>query len=103
MNAIAANGTLTLDPYVVDVLMRDLVGHDRAASAFLVYLWLWRSTRALGRASVGASLQTLASETGLAKSSVQNAVRRLQRRGLIHARRTGPTTAPIYEVLEPWK
>jgi hypothetical protein len=103
MNAIAATGPLTLDPYVVDVLMRDLVGHDRAASAFIVYLWLWRSTRGAGRTTVGASLQTLASETGLAKSSVQNAVRRLKRRGLILARTTGPTTAPVYEVLEPWK
>jgi hypothetical protein len=103
MNAIATSGSLSLDPYVVDVLMRDLVGHDRAPSAFIVYLWLWRRTRAAGRASVGVSLQTLASETGLAKSSVQNAVGRLQRRGLILARRTGPTTAPIYDVLEPWK
>lgn len=103
MNAIATDVSLTLDPYLVDVLMRDLVGHDRAPSAFLVYLWLWRRTRAAGRSSVGASLQTLASETGLAKSSVQNAVRRLKRRGRVAARRTGPTVAPVYEVLEPWK
>ena len=31
---------LIVDAYVVDVLMRDLVGHDRCASAFLVYLLL---------------------------------------------------------------
>jgi hypothetical protein len=103
MNAIADSGALTLDPYLVDVLMRDLVGHDHAPSAFLVYLWLWRRTRAAGRASVGASLQTLASETGLAKSSVQSAVRRLKRRGLVLAHKAGPTVAPVYEVLEPWK
>ena len=28
--------TVTLDPYVVDTLMADLVGHDRQPSAFLV-------------------------------------------------------------------
>jgi hypothetical protein len=31
---------LALDPYLTNVLMRDLVGHDRLPSAFLVYLWL---------------------------------------------------------------
>ena len=30
----------TVDAYVVDALMRDLVGHDHRASAFLVYLVL---------------------------------------------------------------
>jgi DNA-binding MarR family transcriptional regulator len=83
--------------------MRDLVGHDHAPSVFLVYLWLWRRTRAAGRDRHGASLQTLASATGLAKFSVQNALRRLERRGLIATRRAGPTTAAAYQVLEPWK
>ena len=36
-----------LDPYVIDTLMADLIGHDRQPSAFLVYLLLWRHT--LGR------------------------------------------------------
>jgi hypothetical protein len=31
---------LALDPYLTDVLMRDLVGHDRRPVSFLVYLWL---------------------------------------------------------------
>lgn len=31
---------LLLDDYIVDVLMRDLVGHDRRPVSFLVYLWL---------------------------------------------------------------
>ena len=30
----------SLDPYVIDVLMRDLVGHDRRPASFLVYLLL---------------------------------------------------------------
>src|SRR6266536_1055507 len=33
---------VTLDTYVVDTLMPDLVGHDRAPSAFLVFLFLYR-------------------------------------------------------------
>jgi hypothetical protein len=92
-----------LDPYLIDVLMRDLVGHDRAASAYLVYLWLWRMSRGEGRERIGASLQTLASRTGLSKSTVQAAVRHLARRALISAERSGPTAAPVYRVHEPWR
>lgn len=92
-----------LPTYLTDVLMRDLVGHDRAPSAFLVYLWLWRMSRGEGRERIGASLQTLASRTGLSKSAVQAAVRRLERRQLISAERSGPTAAPVYRVHEPWR
>ena len=94
---------LALDSYITDTLMRDLLGHDRAPSAFALYLWLWRHTRAVGKNSVGASLQVMASETGLSKSSVQNALRRLKRRKLVAVRRGGPTAACHYEVLEPWR
>lgn len=94
---------IPLDPYVSDVLMRDLVGHDRAPSAFLVYLWLWRMSRGEGRERIGASLQTIATQTGLSKSAVQAAVRRLVRRQLVVAAREGPTSAPVYEVREPWR
>ncbi len=93
---------LPLPAYAVDVLMRDLVGHDRAPSAFVVWLWLWRRSRAEGRPAVSASLQTIATETGLSKSAVQGAVRRLTRRALVSAVRAGPTTPPRYEVAEPW-
>jgi hypothetical protein len=93
---------VALDAYIIDVLMRDLIGHDRMPSAFVVYLWLWRQTKSRQRKSVGASLQTIASETGLSKSSVQNAVRWLASRGLVLARKGGPTEAPVYEVLETW-
>jgi DNA-binding transcriptional ArsR family regulator len=94
---------LTLDPYLTDTLMRDFLGHDRAPSAFALYLWLWRHTRAVGKNSIGVSLQMMASETGLSKSSVQNALRRLRRRKLVAVKRDGPTTACHYEVLEPWR
>jgi hypothetical protein len=94
---------LPLDSYITDTLMRDILGHDRAPSAFALYLWLWRHTRAVGKSQIGASLQEMASETGLSKSSVQNALRRLRRRKLVAVRRGGPTQACHYEVLEPWK
>jgi hypothetical protein len=94
---------LSLDPYITDTLMRDLLGHDRAPSAFALYLWLWRQTRAIGKTAIGVSLQVMASETGLSKSSVQNALRRLRRRKLVAVKRAGPTSACHYEVLEPWR
>ena len=94
---------LRLDAYVIDTLMRDLVGHDRSPATFVVYLWLWRRTHGEGRKSVGVSLGDIARATGLSKSSVQNAVRRLARRKLIAAARSGPTLAPSYQVQEPWR
>jgi DNA-binding MarR family transcriptional regulator len=103
MATLMSQRALRLDPYIVDTLMRDLVGHDRAPSAFVVYLWLWRRTHAQGRKTIGASLGDIADATGLSKSSVQNAVRRLTRRKLLAAFRAGPTLAPIYTVNESWK
>ena len=32
--------TVPIDDYVLDVLMRDIVGHDQQPAAFLVYLYL---------------------------------------------------------------
>jgi len=92
-----------LDTYIIDVLMRDIVGHDRMPSAFVVYIWLWTQTKARGRSALGVSLAAIAAETGLSKSSVQNAARALTSRGLVRIQRKGITEAPVYEVLEPWK
>src|SRR5215472_14840038 len=91
-----------IDAYVFDVLMADLVGHDRAPSAYLVYLKLWHLCGGPGKRATPLSLQTLAMQTGVSKSSVQSAVRRLKRRGLIQARRSAPTAVPLYTVLTPW-
>jgi len=96
-------GALSVDAYILDVLMRDLVGHDRRPSAFLVYLWLWRNGPGAGRDTVGASLQNLATDTGLSKSAVQKSVRHLVWRGLVSMTRTGPTDAPLYQVKQPWR
>lgn len=35
----------TFDSYVLDVLMPDLVGHEHAPSAFLIYMYLWHRTK----------------------------------------------------------
>jgi len=79
------------------------VSHDRAPSAFLLYLFLWRQTRGERPRRVWREPAELASDTGLSKSSVQNSLRRLKRRGLVSARRQGPTSACFYHVHEPWR
>jgi len=96
-----ALAAVPLDAYVLDVLMPDLVGHDRRPSAFLVYLYLWRRTRG-GRDDVPVALREIAEGTGLAKRSVQTALARLTRRRLITARRDSRTAVSEYAVLRPW-
>lgn len=95
--------TIELDAYVVDALMRDLVGHDRSPSAFLVYLHLWRETERIGKPAVKASHQTISDATGLSKTAVQSAVRRLVGRKLLRAHKDSPTATPEYRVLKPWR
>ena len=98
---VSMTQTIPVDAHIIDALMRDLVGHDRSPAAFIVYLWLWR--RSADSPSVGVSLQSMAHATGLSKSAVQAAVRRLTARQLIAAQRLGPTLAPSYRVLAPWR
>jgi hypothetical protein len=43
---------VTLDNYVVDVLMRDLIAHERSPSSFVVYVHLWRHTLGANRTNV---------------------------------------------------
>jgi CRP-like cAMP-binding protein len=92
-----------LDAYVFEVLMPDLVGHDRRPAAFVVYLYLLHTAQALGRDQVPASLQTIAVKTGLSKSAVQVALRHLKRRGLIGTDETGTQVNPVRQVLRPWR
>ena len=92
-----------MDAYVFDVLMPDLVGHDRRPAAFVVYLYLLHSAHALGRDQVPASLQTIAVKTGLSKSAVQVALRHLKRRGLIGEEEVGTQVNPVRHVLRPWR
>ena len=93
---------LSLDSYILDVLMRDLTGHDRQTSAFLVYLQIWRQTLGAGRKTAPLSYQEMADATGLSKSAVQSAVRLLKRRKLISVLLQNPTAIPIYRTERPW-
>jgi hypothetical protein len=97
-----AKPRVTLDPYVIDVLLPDLVGHDKRPAAFVVYLWLWAATRSVDRGTAFFSYQTLTDKTGLSKSAVQRAVAWLARRQLLRVRRASPTATPEYAVLTPW-
>jgi helix-turn-helix protein len=94
---------LLIDCYVIDVLMRDLVGHDRQPSAFLVYLWLYGRAARTGWRPVPASLRMLASETGLSKSAVQEAVGSLQRLQLVTTEREYRTATPCHALLRHWR
>jgi hypothetical protein len=89
-----------LDEYVVETLLPDLVGHDRSPSSFIVYVKLWNDAGGPGR-RIEISLSTLAVETGLSKSSVQAALRRLRKRGYIGTRRSSPTAVPVHTVIAP--
>jgi hypothetical protein len=91
-----------VDAYVFDVLMRDLCGHDRMPSAFLVYLHLWSASSGKRVRTVRTSHQQIAEATGLSKSAVQSAVKRLVRRRLLRGYREKVTSTPEYTVLRPW-
>jgi DNA-binding MarR family transcriptional regulator len=95
--------TVRLDRYVLDTLMGDLVGHDRSASSFLVYLALWTRGAAGRSAPVRMSLAELAEETGLSKSAVQAAVHNLVRRRLVTSTHANKTAVAEYRVLRPWR
>ena len=91
-----------LDDYVVETLMPDLIGHDRSPSAFIVYVKLWHDAGG-PEGRMQTSLSTLAVETGLSKSSVQAALRRLRKRGYLATKRSTPTAVPVHTVLAPWR
>jgi hypothetical protein len=93
---------VSLDAYVLDVLMPDLVGHDRRPATFVVYLFLLRQAAKSRRDTVSVSLQTIATNTGLSKSGVQAALRHLRRRGLVDPALTATVTEPMRRVLRPW-
>ena len=92
-----------MDEYVFSTLMRDLTGHDRMPSAFLVYLHLAAESEKRKGQPVRASHQTMAEMTGLSKSSVQKGVRWLTSRRLLKAAKASVTATPEYRVLQPWR
>lgn len=94
---------IRVDTYVFDVLMRDILGHDRQPSALVVYLYLYGQAARRRWRPVQASLRHLAEETGLSKSAVQSALRNLHRRELLASTMASPTASPIHRVLRPWR
>ena len=91
-----------IDDYVTDVLMRDLVGHDRRPISFFVYLWLAAAQTRAG-AGIQVSYQELAESIGVSKSAAQAAVGWLIRRKLLAAAKANATAIPCYTVMSPWK
>jgi DNA-binding MarR family transcriptional regulator len=95
--------TVPIDDYVLDVLMRDIVGHDQQPAAFLVYLFLYGRAARQRWQPVRASLRMIADETGLSKSAVQSALVKLQTRQLVKTSRDHATAVPAHRVLRHWR
>ena len=93
-----AMAAIELDPYVVDVLLPDLVGHDRRPSAYLIYL----AIAACPGGRLVAGYPMLAERAGISRRSAQAAVTHLARRGLLEIVRRGPTDTSEYRALTPW-
>jgi len=95
--------TISIDDYVLDVLMRDLIGHDQKPAAFVVYLHLYGQSARNKWRSISASVRTIADTTGLSKSAVHAAVRHLRRRQLIVTTADHATATPRHRVLRHWR
>ena len=95
--------TIPIDDYVIDVLLRDIVGHDRQPAAFLVYLYLYGQAARNRWRPVRASLRELSEATGLSKSAVQSALKSLNYRNLLESKRNGGNISPKHYVLRHWR
>lgn len=95
--------TIPVDDYVLDILMRDIVGHDQKPAAYLAYLYLYSQASRVKWRPVPMSLRGLAEATGLSKSAVQTALELLRRRRLIETTSEHPTATPEHRVLRPWR
>ena len=95
--------TVPIDDYILDVLMRDLIGHDQQPAAYLIYLYLYGQAARTKWKPVVASLRALADATGLSKSAVQVAIAALRRRELIATTRDHATATPRHRVLRHWR
>jgi aryl-alcohol dehydrogenase-like predicted oxidoreductase len=93
---------IKLDDYVLDTLMRDLVGHDRRSASFLVYLWL-AAEQQRRKSAVSISYSDLAESVGVSKSSAQVAIAWLIHRKLVSSTKANVTATPSYSVQTPWR
>ena len=96
------NQIIPVEAYVLDVLIRDRVGHDKQPASFIVYLYLYGLAARGGWAPVAGSLRDIAASTGLSKSAVQTALSTLRRRELVKTKKTHRTATPRHRVLRHW-
>jgi len=89
-----------IDDYILDTLMRDLVGHDHRPAAYLVYVWLY-GERHRRPDPLRISYPELAESTGLSRSAAQSAVAWLKRRKLLSATKANATDIPTYTLHAP--
>ena len=102
MTITVVSTVTTFDPYVLDVLMPDLAGHERSPAAFLIYACLWHRIEANAGRAVQLSYATIALDTGLSRVTAQRAIALLERRQLISVTSESRTAVPRYLVLRPW-
>src|SRR4029077_12998616 len=95
--------TIPVDDYVLDVLMRDLIGHDQQPAAYQVYLCLYGQAVRKKWKPVVASGRTLADATAFSKSAIQTALAPLRRRELIITTRDHVTATSRHRVLRHWR
>jgi hypothetical protein len=95
--------SVPIDHYVLDVLMRDLIGHDQKPAAFVVYLHLYGETARNKWRPISASVRTIADATGLSKSAAHAALTHLRRRQLITTAADHATATPRHRVLRHWR
>jgi hypothetical protein len=95
--------TISIDDYVLDVLMRDLIAHDQKPAAYLVYLHLYGQAARRHWKPVAVSLRAIADATGLSKSAVQIAIAHLRQRQLIATTADHVTATPCHRVLRHWR
>jgi DNA-binding MarR family transcriptional regulator len=95
--------TVPIDDYVLDVLMRDLIGHDQKPAAYLVYLHLYSKAARNRWHRVSASVRTIADATGLSKSAVHAALTHLRRRKLVATTADHVTATSRHRVLRHWR
>ncbi|MCA1659690.1 MAG: hypothetical protein LC642_03995 [Verrucomicrobiaceae bacterium] len=95
--------TIPVDDYVFDVLIRDIVGHDRQPAAYLVYVWLYGQAARARWKPVPFSLRMLAEAIGLSKSAVQTTLELLRRRELIETMSEHATAVPEHRLLRHWR
>src|SRR5437762_6463674 len=95
--------TIPIDDYVLDVLMRDLIGHDQQPAAYLAYLYLYGQAARKKWKRVVASVRTIADATGLSKSAIQTALASLRRGELLVPTRDHATATLRHRVLRHWR